>query len=172
MGVPAFWLRLSRGRRVLLLAVLLLGVLLAVARLAFAPVSEEERVKAGVLESIQAAENESVAELAATISRNYRGFYGTDFDDLMARAERDFGLISNLNIRPKQWTITIEGDRAVVDLRFTFRLVIEKMSGYSNIPMSRLPTTPQGEDDKARLVLERDGEHWRIVEIEVAIPGH
>jgi hypothetical protein len=104
------------------------------------------------------------------MARNLRGTASA----VLSRAGRDFGLISNLNLRPKEWTIAIKGDRAVVDLRFTFRLTIEKMSGYSNVPMSRLPTTPQGENDKARLVLEREaeGEPWKISEMEVQIPNH
>jgi len=157
----------------LFLAVLFFVVAAGLVLLLFGPVSEEERVKAVILEAIEAAEDESSAGLDPLISPRYVGDYGASKSDLMGRVQRDFTLISDLSVNVTEWTIRIEGDRAMVDLKFHFRLIYDRLGPYSNVPITQLsPATPRGEPEQARLLLVREDGRWRIERIEVAIPPH
>ncbi len=170
--IPAFWYRLSRGRRVVFLVGVLVLLALGISWVSRGAVSEEERVKGVVLQAIHAAEDESIDGIAEAFSPAYRGIYGNDYNDLLNRVRRDFSLISDLRIRVKQWNIAIQGNSAVVDIKFRFRLNYDKIGPYSNVPMDQFPNTPENEDDQAHLVLANDGAAWRIVELKVSIPEH
>ncbi len=172
MSAPLdFWYRLSRGRRIAFLTLVLAILGGLILWLAQSAVSEKERVKAAVLEAIRAAEDESPEILAQVFSLQYRGYYGENRGELLRLAERDFRRISDLDIDVEDWTIEIEGDRARVHLRFKFRLKYTR-GPYRNVPITRLSPSSRGDDNQADLVLQLEGDSWRIVQLEASIPPH
>lgn len=167
-----FWYRRTRQQRILaLLAGLLLVTALAIV-LTRRMVTEEEKVKAAVLEAIGAVEAQSIERVMDIFSKNYRGYYYSTYAELIPAVGMDFNLYSSLSISVTQWNVAIEGNEATVDMQFRFRMMLDQAGPYRNFPMTRLPSTPPGEDNRARLVLRKEDGVWRILELEVKIPGH
>ncbi len=173
MGIST-WNRMPRGVRIAVLFGGLLAIALLIFLLSRGMMSDEERVRAAVLDAIHAAERERLDRLGDVFSKDYRGYYGNNYSELMDRARRDFTLIDNLSIDPTAWEITItEGTRAEVALRFRFSLIYGQIGPYRNVPLNRHPNTPPGADETARLVLEREADgRWRIVELDADVPHH
>jgi hypothetical protein len=166
------WYRLTRQQRILVL----LAALVLVGGLAFLVsrrmVTEEEKVKAAVLEAVGAVEAQSIQRVMEIFSKNYRGYYYSSYGELIPAVGMDFNLYSTLSVSVTQWNVAIEGNEATVDMRFRFRMMLDQAGPYRNFPMTRLPSTPPGEDEQARLVLRKEEGMWRIVELDVKIPAH
>lgn len=171
-AIVELWYRLTRQQRILVL----LAALVLVGGLAFLVsrrmVTEEEKVKAAVLEAVGAVEAQSIQRVMEIFSKNYRGHYYSTYAELIPAVGMDFNLYSSLSVSITQWTVVLEGDEATVDLQFRFRMMLDQAGPYRNFPMTRLPSTPPGEDNKARLVLRKEAGVWRIIELDVRIPGH
>jgi len=117
-----------------------------------------------------AAEARDPERLAPLISSQYYRNYGFSREQFLERARRDLARVRDLRIRIRKWEFQRSENEAVVLLRFRFSLVAPEIGPYSNVPVNRLPNTPPGEDERARLSLVREDGEWRIVELDAGIP--
>ncbi len=170
-GTGSLWSRAPRGARIAALAAALLAIVAAIAALlAGGPPLEEDRIRRVILEAAAAAEAREPERLAPLISSQYYRNYGFSREQFLERARRDLARVRDLRIRIRKWEFQRSENEAVVLLRFRFSLVAPEIGPYSNVPVNRLPNTPPGEDERARLSLVREDGEWRIVELDAGIP--
>lgn len=183
-----FWSQRTPGQRMMLLAVAILVFALLGLWISRGLFSEEERVKSAVLELINACEKRDIQKFSGMVSRDYRGWYMTDYDSLVKRVEENFARYSSLSVSVTQWDLQMGGgphsaspksssvgagagaDETIVRIHFRFRMFVNSAGPYRNFPVNHLPATPRGEDDQARLVLKNESGQWKLIESEFAAP--